>query len=307
MQKYYNSFNEYLRALFGSKVRKVPVNAGMTCPNRDGTLSHDGCIFCDATGSAAEPCKPEIPIATQIKSGKLVMGKKGKATKFLAYFQALTNTYGDPEELGRLYRSAVVDEDMVGLIIGTRPDCVSPAILDILADIAGGKYVQLEYGLQSVHDDSLAYLNRRHSYEDFARAYEMTRQRPGIKVGAHVILGIAGESESDMLDTARTLSDIGIDVIKIHQMHVLKGTRLHELYMTGEYTPMSADEYVTLLVTFLERLSGGIVVDRLIGGRSGDLLVAPKWSYKKLQVLNMINNEFEKRGTKQGCYYKTKA
>jgi radical SAM protein (TIGR01212 family) len=304
--EYYRSFSKYLRGLFGCKVHKVSINAGMTCPNRDGTLSYDGCIFCDEVGSAAKPCKPEIPVIRQIENGKEVMRSKYKAKKFLAYFQAFTNTYAEVDLLRELYRTAVKCEDIAGLIIGTRPDCINDDILRVLADIAKEKYVQIEYGLQSVHDESLKYLNRRHSFADFVNAFNMTRKYPDIKIGAHIILGIAGEKESDMIKTAETVSDIGIDIIKIHQMHVIKGTRLEELFLSGEYKPMAAAEYVTLLVTFLEHLSGDIVVDRLIGDRSHDVLVAPRWSIKKRVILKMIEDEFVKRDTYQGAKYEKK-
>lgn len=301
--KHYNSFNEYLRKIFGCKVHKVSINAGMTCPNRDGTLSYDGCIFCDEVGSAAIPCKPEIPILTQIDNGKLVMKRKYKAKRFLAYFQAFTNTYGPVEELKRLYLKAMSDDEIVGLIIGTRPDCISKEILEVLADIAKEKYVQIEFGLQSTHDRTLKFLNRHHTFADFKNAVQMTRKYPEIKIGAHVILGITGESEQDMIKTAKTLSDMAIDIVKIHQLHVIKGTKLEELYLKGEYTPMTAEQYITLLVTFLEHLSSDITVDRLIGDRSHDVLVAPRWSIKKRVILSMIEDEFKKRDTRQGARY----
>ncbi len=303
---YYSAFSRYLKDKFGCKVHKISIHAGMTCPNRDGSLSTDGCIFCDEVGSAAKPCKPDVSITEQLARGKSVMSRKYKAEKFLAYFQPFTNTYGPVDELARLYHEAITADDVVGLVIGTRPDCVSPEILDVIASIAREKYVQIEFGLQSIHDRSLDYLNRHHSYADFIKAHAMTRERGGISIGVHVILGIAGESEADMIDTARTLSDIGIDLIKIHQMHVIKGTRLEEMYNCGEYVTMSAEEYVTLLVTFLEHLSADIVIDRLIGDRSHDVLVAPRWSIKKRVMLRLIQDEFIRRNTRQGAKYEKK-
>jgi len=304
--EYYNSFSQYLKKMFGCKVHKVSINAGMTCPNRDGSLSYDGCIFCDDTGSAAKPCKPEIPVETQIANGKKVMAEKYRAVKFLAYFQAYTNTYGDVELLSDLYRKAVDDEDIVGLVIGTRPDCISDAILKVLSDISKDKYVQIEYGLQSIHDRSLRYLNRHHSFDDFVNACKMTRQFPEIKIGTHIILGIDGETKEDMIRTAEAVSDIGIDLIKVHHMHVIKGTKLEELYLKGEFTPLSAEEYIELLVTFLEHISDKIIVDRLFGDRSHDVMVAPRWSIKKRVVLNMIEAEFNRRKTRQGAKYEKK-
>jgi radical SAM protein (TIGR01212 family) len=304
--EYYNSFNRYLKNLFGVKVHKVSINAGMTCPNRDGSLSYDGCIFCDDKGSAALPCKPEIPILNQIEHGKKVMSERYKAKKFLAYFQAYTNTYGDVDELEELYHKAIEDDDIVGLIIGTRPDCITDDILKVLSGIAKKKYVQIEYGLQSVHDRSLKYLNRHHSFDDFVKAYNLTRKYPDIRIGVHLILGIAGETKEDMIKTAETVSDMGIDIIKVHHMHVIKGTTLEDLYIKGEYKPMEADEYIPLLVTFLEHVSGDIIVDRLIGDRSHDVLVAPRWSIKKRVILSMIEDEFKKRNTNQGAKYERK-
>lgn len=306
MSQYYNSFGEYLKMIFGCKVHKISINAGFTCPNRDGTYSYDGCIFCDDTGSAAEPCKPQTPISEQIAHGKEVMSKKYKAKKFLAYFQAYTNTYAPVEKLERLYRDPLMDDDFVGLIIGTRPDCVSDEILDMIAEIAKEKYVQIEYGLQSIHDKSLEYLNRHHTFADFISAFEMTRKRAGIKIGAHVILGIKGESASDMIDTARTLSDMGIDVIKIHQMHVLKGTKLEEAFLRGDFNPMTAEEYVRLVTVFLRNLSPDIIVDRLIGDRAHDLLISPKWSLKKGELLKMIEDELKNTNARQGVDYEKK-
>ena len=301
--KLYNSLNEYFRNTFGCKVHKISINADMTCPNRDGTLSTDGCIFCDEVGSAAIPARPEIPILTQLDNGKRVMSQRYKAKKFLAYFQAFTNTYAPADVLEKLYRTAIEDDDVVGLVVGTRPDCISKEVLKVLADIAKEKYVQIEFGIQTIHDKSLAYLNRHHTFASFTDAVQRTREYPEIKIGAHVILGIPGETEPEMIQTAVELSNIGIDIIKIHQLHVIKGTRLEELYDKGEYTPMTADEYVTLLVTFLEHLSEDIVVDRLIGDRSHDVLVAPRWSIKKRVVLNMIENELKNRNSHQGAKY----
>ena len=303
---YYKSFNEYLKDRFGCKVHKVTINAGFTCPNRDGSLSYDGCIFCDEKGSAAEPSKPEIPMKEEIAHGKMVMSEKYRAKKFLAYFQAYTNTYADVALLEELYRDAIDDDDIVGLIIGTRPDCVNREILTMLADIAKEKYVQIEYGLQTTHDDSLKYLNRHHTYADFLHAFNMTREFEEIKIGVHIILGITRETETEMIKTAETISDLGVDVVKMHHMHVIKGTYLEELYLRGDYKPMEAQEYISLLVTFIEHLSSDIAIDRLIGNKSQDVLVAPRWSIKKRVILSMVEEEFKKRNTFQGAKYEGK-
>lgn len=300
--KRYNPFSAELKRVFGCKVQRISLDAGFSCPNRDGTLDHAGCIFCGGQGSGSHGILRDLDIVAQLEDGKEVMRRKYRASKFLAYFQAYSNTYAPVERLGLLFGQALLTPDVVGMIVATRPDCLPPDVLDYLWKLSQQTYFWLELGLQSIHDTSLAYINRRHDYACFLRAVEECRSR-SLRVCAHVILGLPGESRDDMLAMAGELNRLGLDGVKLHLLHVMKGTRLAEMYGRGDVPLMDRDEYVGLVCDFLQLLDPAILIHRLTGDGGHDNLVAPLWSLKKFEVLNLIDAELERRGTRQGSSF----
>lgn len=296
--KRYNAFSEELKRTFGCRVHRISVDAGFTCPNRDGTVGTGGCIFCGGSGSGSFGIARGLPVAGQLEEGKEVMARKYKARKFIAYFQPYSNTYAPPDRLRLLYDEALAVDDVVGLIVGTRPDCLPQETLDLLAEYARNTYFWLELGLQSPHETTLEFLNRGHAFASFEKAMKGCKQR-GIRVCAHIILGLPGEGRGEMLATPRILNEMGIDGVKLHLLHVMQGTRLAEMYQRGEVRVIERDYYVGLVCDFLERLDPRISIQRLTGDGGRDL-VAPLWSLAKFEVLNAIDAELERRGTWQG-------
>lgn len=297
--KRYNPFSEELKKTFGCRVHRISIDAGFTCPNRDGTLGTGGCIYCGGRGSGSFGIAHGLSVAGQIEDGREIMVRKYKAGKFIAYFQAYSNTYGSVDLLRRLYDEALSVKDIVGLIIATRPDCLPSEILDLMQEYSRKTYFWLELGLQSVSDRTLKFINRGHDFTAFAEAVKRCKER-GIRVSAHVILGLPGESREEMLSSAEIINDMGIEGIKLHLLHVMKGTRLAELYEGGEVKVMERDEYVGLVCDYLERLRPEILVQRMTGDGGHDNLIAPLWSLKKWEVLNAIDAELKRRNSFQG-------
>lgn len=297
--KRYTDYNSYLRDLFGERVQKIAVDAGLTCPNRDGTLSDQGCIYCNAKGSGTGAFTRGMGIKAQIEAGKIPMMKKYKAKKFLAYFQSFSNTYTSLEHMRDMYDVAFSCEGVVGMAIGTRPDCIDEQKLDLIASYARKYLVWLEYGLQSVHDASLRFINRGHRLKDFQNAVELTRGR-GIQVCAHVILGLPGETRDMMLDTARYLAKSEIHGIKIHLLYVIKNTLLDDLFLAGKYQPMEQSAYVGTLCDFLELLPKQMVIQRITGDPHGSELRAPAWAGRYRETFNLIQQTLAERNTFQG-------
>ncbi|WP_145023219.1 TIGR01212 family radical SAM protein [Geobacter argillaceus] len=294
--KRYNQFTEELRALFGCRVQRISVDAGFTCPNRDGTAGSDGCIYCSSRGAGAPGIARGRSVAEQLEVDKAFLARRYHAQKFLAYFQAFSNTYGPVEQLQALYDEALAVPDIVGLIVGTRPDCLPPAVFDLLAGYAQRTYFWLELGLQSSHDRSLAWIGRGHDAASFSAAAREASCR-GIRVCAHVILGLPGESRAEMLATADYLNSLRVAGVKLHHLHVLKETELARRYEKGDVALLNEDDYVGLVCDFLERLAPNVLVQRLVGDGSRDL-IAPRWN--KLALLNAIDTELKRRGTRQG-------
>ncbi len=298
-EKRYNVFSAHLKDRFGARVHKISIDAGFACPNRDGTRERPGCLFCDPGGSGAVGIDRGFPVAEQLERGKEIMRRKYKAQQFLAYFQPFSNTAAALPVLRSLYDEALGVDNVVGLAVGTRPDCLPQEVVDLLSGYHRRTYLWLELGLQSVHDRTLAYLRRGHDYAIFADAYRRLRVQ-GVRVCVHVILGLPGESREDMLATADEMARLEVDGIKIHLLHVLAGTPLGELYNKGEVPVLSQDEYVGLAADFLERLHPRTLVQRLTGDGPRDILLAPQWSLNKWEVLNAIDDELERRGSRQG-------
>jgi radical SAM protein (TIGR01212 family) len=303
MKNRYNDFSSYLRRSFGCRVQKLTVDAGFSCPNRDGTLSSKGCLYCDGHGAGSGAAEKGRSISEQIEEGKMRLGKRYNAKKFIAYFQAFTNTYAPPDVLRERYDEALVDTDIVGLAVGTRPDCIDVGKLDLIEKYTKTHMVWMEYGLQSMHDRTLKKMNRGHSFDDFVRAVRMTQDRD-ILICAHVILGLPGESKDDILSTACALADLSVDGVKIHNLYVQDDTPLAKLHRAGGVQYMDQRTYVDWVVAFLERLSPHTVVQRLTGDPEPSSLVSPAWAMKKQQTLSFIQKALEDRGTYQGLYYR---
>jgi radical SAM protein (TIGR01212 family) len=301
--KRYNPFSEELKKQFGFRVQRISVDAGFTCPNRDGTVGTGGCIFCSDHGSGSYGIAREMSITEQLEDGKDVMTRKYKAHKFIAYFQPYSNTYAPPEKLRAIYNQALQVADIVGVIVGTRPDCLSPETLELLSDYNRKTYFWLELGLQSPHDRTLQAINRGHDSAAFMTAARAVKAC-GIRLCVHVILGLPGESREEMLATTKILNDLGVDGVKIHLLHVNRGTPLARMYERGEVTLLGRDEYVGLVCDFLERLSPQILIHRLTGDGGTDL-IAPLWSAAKFEVLNAIDDEMARRGAHQGHSLRT--
>ena len=300
--KAYRLFSAHLKERFGTRVHKISVDAGFGCPNRGGTRNLPGCLFCDPGGSGAVGIDRRLSVAAQLEHGKEVMTRKYRAGKFLAYFQPFSNTCAPPGQLRRLYDEALAVTDVVGLAVGTRPDCLDDGVLDLLADYHRRTYFWLELGLQSRHDRTLAWLRRGHDYACFLRAYTAAKQR-GLRVCVHLIIGLPGEDRADLLATIAELARLEVDGVKLHLLHVLDGTPLGDLYRQGEVRVLSQTEYVGLIADVLERLPAATLIQRLTGDGPRDTLLAPLWSLNKWEVLNAIDAELARRGSVQGCLF----
>lgn len=301
--KRYNQFSAYLKNKFGAKVYKITLDAGFSCPNRDGTISTGGCIFCDDCGSFSQAHSNLLSIEEQVNIGAKTLHDRFKAEKFMSYFQAYTNTYKPVNELERIYKSALNHPDVVGLSIGTRPDCVEDDKLNLISDIAQDYYTWVEYGLQSIHNKTLKKINRGHDFDCFLKAYERTKEK-GINVCTHVIFGL-WETRDEILETAQKLAELKVDGVKIHMLCALKDTRLAKLYENKEIDFMSEEEYVNLVCDFLEILPQTTTIHRLAGNGLKKNLIAPRWLGAKLDCLNKIDRELLKRNSYQGSKHFT--
>jgi len=300
--KRYHSLNYHLQNKFGEKIFKIPLDAGFTCPNRDGSLSRSGCLFCSTQGSGDFAGQREKDINEQFADIKQVMHAKWPRGKYIAYFQAFTNTYAPVERLRNLYYSALEQEAVVGLAIATRPDCLPPAVLDLLQEIQEKTYLWVELGLQSIHSRTTQMMNLKYSYQDFYDALLHLRKR-GIETCAHIILGLPYERESEIMMTAKTLSTLPLQGIKLHLLHIMKGTALADMYSQNPFPVLEREQYINLVVDILEILPPQMIIHRLTGDSPRSLLIAPEWSLKKWEVLNGIDHCLKKRNSWQGKYY----
>jgi radical SAM protein (TIGR01212 family) len=293
------TFGQVMLERYGERVHKLALHAGFTCPNRDGSKGRGGCTFCN--NRSFNPSARDLPaIGQQIDAGRNVIAKRTRARKFLAYFQAYTNTYDDVDALRDLYDQALGQEGVVGLSIGTRPDCVPPAVLDLLASYRDqGLIVWLELGLQSSFDHTLDRVNRGHGYAEYRHAVRAARQR-GLPVCTHLILGLPGESHQHVMVSHARVIDEGVDGLKLHPLHVVKGTALANDYRRGDYQPLAMEEYVATVCDLVEQTPREVVFHRLTGTASPRLLLAPHWCALKWRVLNGIAGELERRSSSQG-------
>jgi radical SAM protein (TIGR01212 family) len=303
--KRYRDFNTYLREIFGERVQKISLDAGLGCPNRDGTVSEGGCIYCDRLGSGTGAMvRHHLSIDEQVTKGRQFAEKRYGAKKFIAYFQSFTNTYASQEKLKSLYDQALRHPGMVGLSVGTRPDCVEGDVLGLLSSYGKDYKVWIEYGLQSAHDTTLSMINRGHDVACFERSVVMADNR-GLEVCAHVILGLPGETRDMMLETAGFLAGLPVKGVKIHLLYVVRGTRLATLYKKGAYRCLEREAYIDLVVDFIELLPPDMVIHRLTGDPAGEELVAPLWAQNKTENLIHIRRKLEGRDAWQGKNYRT--
>lgn len=298
MEEYFYSFNDYLKDKFGQRVQRLSLNAGFTCPNRDGKIGREGCIYCNDRGFSPF-ANSRLSLKQQIRQSMDYAGKRYKAKKFVAYFQNASNTYAPLNNLKKAYNVIKEFPEIVGLYISTRPDCIDEKRLDIISSYCKDYDVWIEYGLQSIHDRTLKFINRGHSLHEFVKAVEMTAER-NIKIGVHVILGLPGETKEDMLKTAKKIARLPVSGIKFHVLHVLKDTKLERYYKEDRIKLLTFKEYVDNICDFLEITSPLCIIFRLISDAREDFLLAPKWINRKSEVITAIKKEFDKRGTKQG-------
>ena len=298
--KRYYDLKSYWRNMFGCNVHKLSIDAGFTCPNRDGHVAVGGCIYCDGRGSKLRQ-KGELPsVASQIASGKKYYS--AQASKFIAYFQTFTNTYAPVAKLQALYDEALGQEDVIGLSIGTRPDCLGPDVIELLGGYAKKYHIWVELGLQSVNDKTLQLINRGHNFQQFLDAVKALAGG-SLNICVHIIIGLPGESDEDVLTTARTLAALPIHGIKIHSLLALEGTPLGEMYKNNAIQIITKENYVSLVADVLEILPPNMVIQRLTADGYRDIFLAPDWAMNKLGVLNAINRELERRDSYQGrCY-----
>lgn len=299
MSERYNAFGPYLRKRFGTIVYKVNVDAGFTCPNRDGTLGVTGCIYCNNRSFRPSQCDTSLSIREQIRRGIGYLSSRYRARRFLVYFQPYTNTYAPVETLERVYREALAEPSVVGLAIGTRPDCIDEEKLALLQGLAEDAFILIEYGLQSVYDKSLDFIMRGHDYRAFLDALDMTKDR-GIHIGAHIIAGLPTETKEETLAMADEISALPVGFLKIHQLQVIRDTMLHRYYQDSPFPTFGYEEYLDFLVDFIERLSPEIVLQRLFATAPDDILVAPRWDRTRQQIIHDIEKRFSLRDAFQG-------
>jgi radical SAM protein (TIGR01212 family) len=300
MDEPYKSFNSLLREKFNyRKVIKIPVNAGFLCPNKNGKLSETGCVFCDAYGSG--PIKSfDMSISAQIE--KYIKNHPG--CKYIAYYQAHSNTYAPVSELKQKYEIIFNYEDIVGLFIGTRPDCIADEVYPLLERLNEKTYLSVELGLQSIHAGSLRYLNRNHTYENFLETFSKLKDR-NIDVVVHLIIGVPGENNKKMLDTVTEMNRIKPAGIKFHLLHILDNSPLHEEFKKEKLRLLEMEEYTCLMALLLENLDPEIVIHRLTGERDREIFIAPRWAQRKINVINSIKAKMKKRNTYQGRLFKS--
>jgi radical SAM protein (TIGR01212 family) len=301
--KRYYDLKSFWRNTFGCNVYKLPIDAGFTCPNRDGSVSTGGCIYCDGRGSPLRQAGPLPSISEQVHREKAYYEKHRHAKKYIAYFQSFTNTYGATDHLQRLYNEALAVEDIVGLSIGTRPDCIPNDVLDLFQTYARNHHIWLEFGLQSIHNKTLQFLNRGHTAEAFLDAVHRASGK-GIHLCTHMIVGLPGETREETLETAKVLAALPIQGIKIHLLLALQGTKIGDLYKQGKIALLQKGDYVRTVCDILEILPPEMVIQRLTADGYRDIYLGPDWAINKMDVLNAIDRELDRRNTCQGIYYK---
>ncbi|MBQ6965646.1 MAG: TIGR01212 family radical SAM protein [Bacteroidaceae bacterium] len=300
----YNEFGAWLTAQLGVKAQKISLHAGFTCPNRDGRVGTGGCTYCNNQTFNPDYCAPSKSITQQLEEGKRFFARKYPHMKYLAYFQAYTNTYESLDCLRAKYEEALSVSDVVGIIIGTRPDCVSEALLDYLSELNRSTFLLVEYGIESIYDKTLSRINRGHTYAQTVDALMRTAKHD-IRTGAHLILGLPGESREDILNEAQVLSSLPLTTLKLHQLQLIKGTRMAEEYMErpADFHLFTPDEYIDLVIDFVERLHPDMVLERFVSQSPSSLLAVPGWGLKNYEFVAKVRHRMTTRGTHQGRLY----
>lgn len=299
MKEVYNSYSQWIRKQFPYRVQKISIDAGFTCPNRDGKVGRGGCIFCDNNTFNPAYCERKKTITQQLEEGKQFFSRKYPDMKYLAYFQAYSNTYDTLDVLKRKYEEALAVEDVVGLVIGTRPDCMPDDVLDYLEVLNKQTFLIVEYGIESANDETLQRINRGHSFETARQSVERTTGR-GILTGAHVILGLPGEDATESIRQAALISSLKLNLLKIHQLQIIRGTYLAEIYEKKPFHLYSVDEYIKLIASYLQYLRKEIIVERFVSQSPPEMVIAPHWGMKNYEFTNLLVNYMKKEGVWQG-------
>jgi uncharacterized protein len=298
----YNSYNRVLKDTFQARVYKIGLRMDFTCPNRDGTVALGGCIYCNNASHTPQDYRPRSTVTEQLEQGAIAIRRRHRAEKFIAYFQSYTNTYDSLAKLEKLYREALAFPGVVGLSIATRPDCLPNDVLDLITDLSANTYLWLEIGLESMHDRTLRWVNRGHGLREFIDAVERCKER-GLRVCTHLIIGFPRETRAEILQAPALFDRLQIDGIKLHNLHVIRNTVLEKLYSRGGFKLHTQEDYVTLVVDFLELLNPGTIIHRVTGETYRAITVAPEWSVNKIAVVNAIQKELAERDTWQGRRY----
>lgn len=294
----YWDYGTWIRELFPFRVQKISIDAGFSCPNRDGRIGTGGCIFCDNRTFSPAYCAREKHIAAQICDGKDFFKRKYPDMKYLAYFQAFTNTYAPLDQLKRMYEEALAQDDVVGLVIGTRPDCVSEELLDYLSELSKQVFVMVEYGIESANDETLKRINRGHNFACTQQAVQRTAER-GIYTGGHVILGLPGETAEECLRQAPIISQLPLTVLKLHQLQIIKGTTLAHEYAQHPFHLYTIDEYIDLVIHYIQLLRNDLVLERFVSQSPPEWVIAPHWGLKNYEFTNLLNKRMKERMKEQ--------
>lgn len=295
----YNDYGSWIRSQFNFRIQKISIDGGFSCPNRDGTVSAGGCTFCDNRTFNPSYCNPAKSIREQIQTGKDFFARKYPTMRYLAYFQAYSNTYAPLDTLRRRYEEALSQDGVVGIVIGTRPDCVTEETLDYLEELSRSTFVIVEYGIESVDNATLKRINRGHTFECSRDAIIATHER-GILTGGHIILGLPGETAEDNIRQAAEISALPLDILKLHQLQIIRGTQLAEDYLSKPFKLYTADEYIDVCIRYIERLRKDLVLERFVSQSPADMLIAPKWGIKNHEFTDRLVNELKRRRTWQG-------
>ena len=301
-EKRYNDFSSFIRRKFNTRVQKVSIDAGFTCPNKDGTKGVGGCTYCNNNTFNPDYCKPIKPIKQQINEGIEFFSKKYKTQKYLAYFQAFTNTYAPLADLKKMYEEALDHEDVIGLVVATRPDCIKDEVLDYLEELAAaGNFIKLEFGLESTKNETLEAINRCQTHEEAIDAFKRADGR-GLHLGGHLILGLPGETKEDMMNHAKMVSQLPINTLKIHHLQIVKHTMMAvQFKKTPEmFTFMELDEYIDFVVDFVEKLKPEIIIERFFSESPASMLIYPKYGLKNFEVKHLVEKRLEEREAMQG-------
>ncbi len=304
-KKLYNDFPSFFKKLFSQRVQKLSINSGFTCPNRDGTKSLNACSYCNNLSFRPFYCEPKKTITEQINEGIKFFSKKYPSKKYLAYFQSFTNTYADINILKEKYEEAISHKSIIGLVIGTRPDCVEDEILNYLSDLAKKKFISIEYGVESTKNETLKFINRCHTFEESKETIMRTYEKKNIYIGAHLILGLPNENEIDILNHAKEISKLPINFLKLHQLQIIKGTKIENQFRNNPeiFLKFSLESYINFLINFLEILNPYIIIERFVSQSPRNLLISPLWGLKNFEIIDKIEKKLKEKNTWQGKFF----